>query len=293
MKIFKQTVILIFMLVFASCGIKSAPIPKSSLNIPYPDAIKISVRDNGILIENMSDKYTTLAERSDYVREVFMGDLYKRLSFVSPRNSYLDKDVKPGVSYIYRFKNFYPEYNTYSPAVTKTIKYYVPVTIKNVKIEQEEKRLCINAELSSSTNYISVNINGKEIGNIKMGQECFSLPNSLLVNVLLIPYDFDGNPGTPYQETIKRDENMVLLPPQNAKALRQASDVILSWDKGAATDKFIVYIKDSGGQLKELAKTDITIYKFLGADSVKCEEFEISSLRGDKESERIKISSCP
>lgn len=284
---------LVLVLFSASCGIKSAPIPKSSLNIPYPDAIRVSVRDNGILLENMNDKYTTLAERSDSVREVFMGDLYKRLSFISPRNSYLDSGVKPGVTYIYRFKNFYPEYNTYSPAVTKTIKYYIPVSIKNIKIVLEEKRICINAELSKSTNYISVNLNGKEVGNIKLGQECFALPNSLLLNALLIPYDFDGNPGTPYQETIKRDENMVLLPPQNAKALRQNNDVILSWDKGGIKDEFLLYIRGQDGKLKQLTKTNITIYKYLGADDKKCEEFEISALRGEKESDRIKISSCP
>lgn len=276
-----------------SCGIKSPPIPKSSLKIPYPDAVRASVKDDGILIENLNQKYTMLVERSEISKNFATGDIFKRLSFVSPGNSYLDKNVKRDVSYIYRFRNFYPEYNTYSPAVTRTLKYYVPVSVKNVKISQENRKICIKADLSAATNYISVNINGKEAGNIKLGSECFDLPNSLVVGILLIPYDFEGNPGTPYNENIKQNETMVLLPPQNAKAMREGTNVILSWDKAGKVDEFLIYVRDEQKKLKLLEKTNITIYKYKNADNKDCSEFEISALRDGNESDRIKISSCP
>lgn len=293
MRTFKIVLLILAGILAAACGIKSPPIPKSSLNIPYPDAINVSVTDKGILIENMSEKYTVLAERSETNEGFIAGDIYKRISLITPRNSYLDKEVKSGITYIYRFKNFYPEYNTYSPAVTRTLKYYVPVTMNNVKIKQEPSSICINADMSSATNYVSVNLNGKEAGDIKMGQECFDLPNSLIVNVLLIPYDFYGNPGTPYQETLKRDENIVLLPPQNARALREGENVILSWDKAGKADEFLIYIRGEDGNPKLLESTNITIYKYQNANPEKCTEFEISSQRDKKESDRVKISSCP
>lgn len=293
MKIYKLCILIFAIAAGLSCGIKSPPIPKSSLNIPYPDAIRVTVKDDGILIENLNQKYTMLAERSEISKNFASGDIFKRLSFVSPNSSYLDKNVKRDVSYIYRFRNFYPEYNTYSPAVTRTLKYYVPVSVKNVIISQEDRKICIKADLSAATNYISVNINGKEAGNIKLGSECFDLPNSLVVGILLIPYDFEGNPGTPYNENIKQNETMVLLPPQNAKALREGANIILSWDKAGKIDDFLIYVRDEQNQLRLLEKTNITIYKYLNASKENCSEFEISASRDGKESDRIKISSCP
>ena len=245
MKTYKIFLIILCLFLWA-CGIKSAPIPKSSLNIPYPDTVKVSVTDEGVLIENLSDKYTMFAERSEYSRNLMLVDVYKRLSLISPNTSYLDKNVEQSVTYIYRFKNFYTEYNTFSPAVSRTIKYYVPVTIKNVSLNLFRKEICITTNASSAVKNISVNINGKDMGGISSGQECFELPNTLTINLLLIPYDFEDNPGVAYTETIKRDEDTVLLPPQNAKALRQGKTIIISWDKGAAGDVYNVYLKMPG-----------------------------------------------
>lgn len=294
MKISKPRLLLMAaVLTAAACGIKAQPIPKDSLKIPYPVNVGLALQDDGVLVTNGEDNYTVLVEKSVNEDTLFSNRMFKRVSMVNPESVYLDKDVKEGLTYTYRFRNYNAQYNTYSVPTVRTIKYFAPVKLGEVKIEQHISSACVSTRLNSVTEYAVVSVNGHEAGHIgENGSACFDLPNSLVVSIIVIPYDYNGNAGTPYETTLKRDEALVLLPPQNVMALRERNRIVLTWDKAANVDGYSVYIND-GGSVRPLAKTDITLYQYDLSGNLGCVDFELSSERNGKESDRVKVTSCP
>lgn len=294
MKIFKTQLALLAVLLWVwACGIKSPPIPKDSLNIPFPINVGLTLDEKGVIVANNEDNYTVLVEKAINEDTLFSNRMFKRVSMIKPDSTYLDEDVQEGLTYTYRFKNYDSHYNTFSGATTKTIKYSAPVTLGETNISQYENTVCISTALNTVTDYAVVNINGRNIGKIeKDGSACFDLPETLVVNIMVLPYDFNGNSGVPYKTTINRNAELVLLPPQNIRALRNNNSVVLTWDKAANVDSYNIYIKEKSG-LKLVGSTDITLYQHSIGKNQKCIDFEMSSVRGTQESGKVKITSCP
>lgn len=284
--------VLLALFLLTACGIKSAPIAKDTLNIPVPDAVILSLQDDGVLIRNNNPNYQILAERALQNSGIFTQDSFERVSLIAPNSQFVDTDVEIGGKYIYRFKNYNERYNTFSRGSTKNIVYSPPVSLSDVVIKQYSDSACVITKSSNVVDYSQVIVNGRDAGNIYEGMLCFDLPNSLVVNIMLIPYDFSGNAGIPYEERLKRDEVTTLLPPQNAKALREGGTVILTWDDAKDIDSVAIYIRN-GKAIRLLQKTDITLFKYTIPSAKACVDFELASIRDNFESDRVKITSCP
>lgn len=295
MKIYRLR-LLLFAAVFmmTACGIKAPPVPKETLEIPQPVSVGLALRDNGVLVTNGDATSTVLVEKTASTGGFFRNRMFKRVSMIRPNSVYLDEDVEEETTYTYRFRNYSTQYHTYSRPTVKTIKYFALVKLGDVQIEQHEKSACINTELNSVTEYAAINVNGHGVGFIEKDgvPACFDLPGSLIVNIMIMPYDYNGNAGTPYATTLKRDEALVLLPPQNAKALREKDTIVLTWDKAENVDGYIIYVKDEVS-LKWVTETDVTLYRYLRPVPQGCVNFELSARRGEDESDRVKITSCP
>ncbi len=292
MKIYNSLLILIFLFTVIGCGIKAPPIPKDSLNIPYPTNISISITNDGVLISNNQD-IMLVVEKSKINNNALNRRDYKRLTLISPKNTYTDDDVVDGATYTYRFKNYSTEYNTFSTPAVKTITYNTPIKIKDIKIEQKNNSICLDIKLNETTKYADIMINSKIVDKIdKNNKSCYNLPSSAQVSIMILPYDKNENAGIPYETTITQDNKDFILPPQNVKALRDVSSIILSWDKVDNADSYNIYLNNKDKQ-QLISNTTVTLYKYNLKNDENCIDFLLSTVKGNKESNKIQVTSCP
>lgn len=290
MKIYK--LLFVFFFIINGCGIKAPPIPKDSLNIPYPTDVNVSITNDGVLISNNQD-IMLVVEKSKIDNNALNRRYYKRLTLISPKNTYIDEEVVDGTTYTYRFKNYSTEYNTFSTPAVRTITYNTPIKIKDVKIEQKNNSVCLNIKLNETTKYADIMINSKVVSKInKNGESCYNLPLSAQVSIIILPYDKNENAGIPYETTITQNNKDFILPPQNVKALRETSSVVLSWDKVDNAESYNIYINNENiPQL--IDNTTITLYKYNLKNNENCIDFLLSTVKGRKESNKIQVTSCP
>ena len=246
MTIYKYTALFITVFILYACGLKSEPVPKGDLDIPYPAAIDYAINSDGVAIYNGSDNYTLFVEKADESIGFFNLAGFKRVALINPKQTYTDTDVVNNRIYKYRFRHYYGKIKTYSPALMKTIKYYSPIKHSIISITYENnRRVCVFPGFSDIVANTVVTINGAKMGNAKNGiKTCFDeLPlNSATLSVMAIPYDYDNNTGIPYQQKFKLDTNKLNLPPQNIVVLRNGNDIVLTWDKEKNNPKYNVYI---------------------------------------------------
>lgn len=277
-----------------ACGLKSNPVPKGTLDIPYPTAIDYAINSDGVAIYNGSDNYTLFVEKADESIGFFNLAGFKRVALINPKQTYTDTDVVNNRVYKYRFRHYYGKVKTYSPALMKTIKYYSPIKHSIIKITYERnKRVCVYPGISDIVVNTIVTINGTKMGEAKNGiKTCFDeLPvNSATLSVMAIPYDYDNNTGIPYRQDFKRDTNTLNLPPQNIVVRRNGNDIILTWDKEKNNPKYNVYIT-ANGKDKFIQQVDVELFRYSAKDN-KCVDFKLTTIRNKKESKKISVSAC-
>lgn len=294
MTIYKYTALLITVFMLYACGLKSNPVPKGTLDIPYPTAIDYAINSDGVAIYNGSDNYTLFVEKADESIGFFNLAGFKRVALINPKQTYTDTDVVNNRVYKYRFRHYYGKVKTYSPALMKTIKYYSPIKHSIIKITYERnKRVCVYPGLSDIVANTSVTINGTKMGEAKNGiKTCFDdLPvNSATLSVMAIPYDYDNNTGIPYRQDFKRDTSTLNLPPQNIVVRRNGNDIVLTWDKEKNNPKYNVYITTNGKD-KFIQQVDVELFRYSAKDN-KCVDFKLTTIRNKKESKKISVSAC-
>ncbi len=294
MTIYKYTALLITVFMLYACGLKSNPVPKGTLDIPYPTAIDYAINSDGVAIYNGSDNYTLFVEKADESIGFFNLAGFKRVALINPKQTYTDTDVVNNRVYKYRFRHYYGKVKTYSPALMKTIKYYSPIKHSIIKITYERnKRVCVYPGISDIVVNTIVTINGTKMGEAKNGiKTCFDeLPvNSATLSVMAIPYDYDNNTGIPYRQDFKRDTNTLNLPPQNIVVRRNGNDIILTWDKEKNNPKYNVYIT-ANGKDKFIQQVDVELFRYSAKDN-KCVDFKLTTIRNKKESKKISVSAC-
>lgn len=294
MTIYKYTALLITVCMLYACGLKSNPVPKGTLDIPYPTAIDYAINSDGVAIYNGSDNYTLFVEKADESIGFFNLAGFKRVALINPKQTYTDTDVVNNRVYKYRFRHYYGKVKTYSPALMKTIKYYSPIKHSIIKITYERnKRVCVYPGISDIVVNTIVTINGTKMGEAKNGiKTCFDeLPvNSATLSVMAIPYDYDNNTGIPYRQDFKRDTNTLNLPPQNIVVRRNGNDIILTWDKEKNNPKYNVYIT-ANGKDKFIQQVDVELFRYSAKDN-KCVDFKLTTIRNKKESKKISVSAC-
>lgn len=294
MTIYKYTALLITVFMLYACGLKSNPVPKGELDIPYPTAIDYAINSDGVAIYNGSDNYTLFVEKADESIGFFNLAGFKRVALINPKQTYTDTDVVNNRVYKYRFRHYYGKVKTYSPALMKTIKYYSPIKHSIIKITYERnKRVCVYPGISDIVVNTIVTINGTKMGEAKNGiKTCFDeLPvNSATLSVMAIPYDYDNNTGIPYRQDFKRDTNTLNLPPQNIVVRRNGNDIILTWDKEKNNPKYNVYIT-ANGKDKFIQQVDVELFRYSAKDN-KCVDFKLTTIRNKKESKKISVSAC-
>lgn len=293
MKIFKIAVFISILIIISSCGIKTDPVPKSSLDIPYPSAIDYAISSEGIRIYNGNDNYTLFVERADEDKGFITLKNFRRIALINPKQIFLDDTVENEKTYKYRFRHYYGKIKTYSPALVKTIKYYKPIKFDNINITLNRNSVCIYTPLSDIVINSDVLINGTNHGKVSIGQrQCFKdLPDTSILNVTVIPYDIKNNPGQAYTKILKRNIVKSNLPPQNVIVRRKGNDIVLTWDKENNTSyRIYVYNKEKTKIIKRI-KTEVEIYRYKAKNS-DCVDFELSAVRKGRESKRIKLSAC-
>lgn len=294
MTIYKYTALLITVFMLYACGLKSNPVPKGTLDIPYPTAIDYAINSDGVAIYNGSDNYTLFVEKADESIGFFNLASFKRVALINPKQTYTDTDVVNNRVYKYRFRHYYGKVKTYSPALMKTIKYYSPIKHSIIKITYERnKRVCVYPGLSDVVANTIVTINGTKMGEAKNGiKTCFDdLPvNSATLSVMAIPYDYDNNTGIPYRQDFKRDTSKLNLPPQNIVVRRNGNDIVLTWDKEKNNPKYNVYITTNGKD-KFIQQVDVELFRYSAKDN-KCVDFKLTTIRDKKESKKISVSAC-
>ena len=294
MTIYKYTALFITVFMFYACGLKSEPVPKGKLDIPYPSAIDYAVNSDGVAIYNGSDNYTLFVEKADESIGFFNLAGFKRVALINPKQTYTDTDVVNNRIYKYRFRHYYGKVKTYSPALVKTIKYYSPIKHAVISITYENnRRICVSPGLSDVVANTVVTINGTKAGNAKNGiKTCFNeLPlNSATLSVMAIPYDYDNNTGIPYQKKFKLDTDKLNLPPQNVVVHRNGNDIVLTWDKEKNNPKYNVYITTNGKD-KFIQQVDVELFRYSAKDN-KCVVFKLTTIRNEKESKKISVSAC-
>ena len=294
MTIYKYTALLITVFMLYACGLKSNPVPKGTLDIPYPQAIDYAINSDGVAIYNGSDNYTLFVEKADESIGFFNLAGFKRVALINPKQTYTDTDVVNNRVYKYRFRHYYGKVKTYSPALMKTIKYYSPIKHCIIKISYERnRRVCVYAGLSDVVANTIVTINGTKMGEAKNGiKTCFDdLPvNSATLSVMAIPYDYDNNTGIPYRQDFKRDTSKLNLPPQNIVVRRNGNDIVLTWDKEKNNPKYNVYITTNGKD-KFIQQVDVELFRYSAKDN-KCVDFKLTTIRNKKESKKISVSAC-
>lgn len=294
MTIYKYSAFIIIIFMLYACGLKSNPVPKGTLDIPYPQAIDYAINSEGISIYNGSDNYTLFVEKSDESIGFFNLAGFKRVALINPKQTYIDTDVVNNRVYKYRFRHYYGRVKTYSPALVKTIKYYSPIKHSTISVTYEKNgRVCVYPGLSNVVANTVVSINGIKMGEAKNGiKTCFDdLPvNSSTLSVMAMPYDYDNNTGIPYQQEFKRDTNSLNLPPQNIVVRRNGNDIILTWDKEKNNPKYNIYITTNGKD-KFIQQVDVELFRYR-AQNDKCVDFKLATVRNKKESKKISVSAC-
>lgn len=294
MTIYKYTALIITVFMVYACGLKSDPVPKGSLDIPYPTAIDYAINSEGVAIYNGSDNYTLFVEKADESIGFFNLAGFKRVALINPKQTYTDTDVVNNRVYKYRFRHYYGKVKTYSPALMKTIKYYSPIKHSIIKITYERnKRVCVYPGLSDVVANTIVTINGTKMGEAKNGiKTCFDdLPvNSATLSVMAMPYDYDNNTGIPYRQDFKRDTSRLNLPPQNIVVRRNGNDIVLTWDKEKNNPKYNVYITTNGKD-RFIQQVDVELFRYSAKDD-KCVDFKLTTIRNKKESKKISVSAC-
>ena len=294
MTIYKYLTIIILIFMLYACGLKSDPVPKGSLDIPYPTAIDYAINSEGVAIYNGSDNYTLFVEKADESIGFFNLAGFKRVALINPKQTYVDTDVVNNRIYKYRFRHYYGKVKTYSPALMKTIKYYSPIKHSVINITYEKnKRVCVYPGLSDVVANTIVTINGTKMGEAKNGiKTCFDeLPvNSATLSVMAMPYDYDNNTGIPYRQDFKRDTSRLNLPPQNIVVRRNGNDIVLTWDKEKNNPKYNVYITTNGKD-RFIQQVDVELFRYSAKDD-KCVDFKLTTIRNKKESKKISVSAC-
>lgn len=294
MTIYKYTALLITVFMLYACGLKSNPVPKGTLDIPYPTAIDYAINSDGVAIYNGSDNYTLFVEKADESIGFFNLAGFKRVALINPKQTYTDTDVVNNRIYKYRFRHYYGKVKTYSPALMKTIKYYSPIKHSIINITYERnRRVCVYPGISDIVANTVVTINGTKMGEAKNGiKTCFDdLPvNSATLSVMAIPYDYDNNTGIPYRQDFKRDTSKLNLPPQNIVVRRNGNDIVLTWDKEKGSPKYNIYITTNGKD-KLIQQVDIELFRYSAKDN-KCVDFKLSTIRNKQESKKISVSAC-
>lgn len=293
MKIYKVVLLLLFIGVINGCGVKAPPIPKDSINIPIPVKVNVSINDEGILVSNEQDNISVVVERAIVEENIFYRKIYKRIALIQPNKTYLDKSVVDGMSYTYRFKNYNAEYKTFSSPTVRNITYNMPIKISSVKTTEKDDTVCLNIKLNDATKYADIIINSKNVDRInKSKNKCYPLPSSLNISIIVLPYDDEEITGIAYETTIIRDSKKVLLPPQNIKAYRDDTSVVLSWDTNKNVDEYNIYVKEND-KFKLVGTTSVTLFKYNIDDDQNCVDFELSSVSKNRESSKIQVTSCP
>ncbi len=293
MNICKLLLTLIITVLFTACGVKSAPVADESFFIPYPKEVALASQDGGILVKNDSDTFTVLVEVRENTNNLARQDEFRRLTLISPNQSYLDKYVEDGKVYSYRFYNYYELHNTFSYPLTKQITYKAPVRLNGLTYEERNYSLCIKADLNDKTEFASININGRNVGLLEDIEQCFALPNTAIIELLILPYDKNGIQGTPYIRTIERDVTKILLPPQNVRVIRHNDRIVISWDESLSSGaEYALYVMEDN-ERNLVNKTNITVESYRAEDINRCIDFEISSIKDDNESPSVKVTSCP
>lgn len=296
MKIYKYIPLLIIILLITSCGIKSDPVSKSKLDIPYPQSIDYAINSDGVSIHNGSSEYTLFVEKADESSGFFNLAAFKRVALINPNQTYTDTEVVNNRVYKYRVRHYYNNIHTYSPALMKTIKYYTPIKHSQINIKYDNnKRICVDIGYNSAVSTTFVKVNGIDMGEAKnSAKTCFSqLPeNVATLSVMAIPYDKDNNTGIPYQQVFKIDTSKFNLPPQNISVLRKGNDIIITWDKEKDSPLYNVYIVRNGND-RLLKQVDVEIFRYKATSlDNNCIDFKLSSVRNGKESNKISVSSC-
>lgn len=291
MKIFKIFIVLPLIIFIYSCGIKTDPIPKSSLDIPYPSAVDYAISSEGIKIYNGNDNYTLFVERADEDKGFITMKNFKRIALINPKQVFLDDSVENEKTYKYRFRHYYGRIKTYSPALVKTIKYYKPIKFDKINISLNRNSVCVYTPLNDVVVNSDVLINSANRGKISIGQrQCFKdLPDTSIVNVTVIPYDINNNPGQAYTKILKRNVEKSNLPPQNVVVRRKENDIVLTWDKENNTS-YKIYILNNGKRIKTIT-TEVEIFRYRAKNN-SCVDFELSAVRKGRESKKIKLSAC-
>ncbi len=295
MKLNKIFIFLFVLIVLSisACGLKSDVVPKSTLNIPYPENIDYAVNSQGVSIYNGSDNYTLFVERADESIGFVNLSGYKRVALINPKQVYVDTEVVNNRIYKYRFRHFYGRINTYSPAVVRTIKYYSPIKHNIIRATYENSKICIYLGLSDLVYNTEVSVNGNKLGNAKNGlKTCFDkVPElSATLEVMAIPYDKDNNTGIPYIKTIQRNSAKLNLPPQNIQVRRTGNDIVLTWDKDDNKAVYNVYIVKNGRE-QLYKQVDVEFVRYTASNN-DCVEFKIASVRKGKVSKKVSASAC-
>jgi len=225
----KYISLLIISLLIFSCGKKTDPIPKDSIeNVQAPKKFIVKNQDEGVFIANNEDAFLIVEKAVHNGAEC---SEYSMLTILDPRTDFIDEDVEREQPYLYRFTKRTVKYKLLSDPVVKPVVFNKPVNIAEAlyTIAGETIELHINP----TDQFMRMDIISGNKSIIQTGYQKVEIPLSEIINDTLSIRltDYYGNTGEIYTLRLK-EEPAPERPakPENLSAVLLGGTLRIVWD---------------------------------------------------------------
>lgn len=282
------SILLLSAAVLFSCGKKTDPVPKSTLeDLTPPAAVFYSVVDEGVRIENQ-EKDNLLIEKG--IPEGNECTFFNKVTVIGPQSVYIDKEVSADQKYFYRVKKKTVKYGLLSSPYVFSLTYEKPLKIKNAQYLKTPLGYNISIDSSDIFMRFDVYSGGKSIAQTG-GSSADVLSSEMSGNSLtLVLTDYYGNKGEMYKLEIPVEKKLMLPSAvETVTVLDYALNKRIAWSDNENTQSYIIEVCSGGAcDIFTSVNTSIDYTKPFKT----CIDISVTAVNGDGKSKPTKIKYC-